>query len=97
MHVYQIKIQGQTESLYVYAGIQAAAEQRGRVLARVLFNTSKPSSAYKVAYPIKSQELLAAQMAVVLGEKPPVVQDKVQVQQASLWGALAAELQGAGL
>ena len=103
MQIYSCTVQNETDILYIHAEFIGSALQKARRLTRLLFNSTAQVRLRVVKTPTQQQELLAAQMAVLLGEPPLKELEKSSPAQpqildrGGLWIKLTEELNQAGL
>ena len=104
MQIYSCTVQNESDILYIHAEFIGAALQKARRLTRLLFNSTAQVRLRVVKVPTQQQSLLAAQMAVLLGEPLPLKEleksSPAQPQTPSvddLWIKLTQELNEAGL
>ena len=103
MQIYSCTVQNETDILYIHAEFIGSALQKARRLTRLLFNSTAQVRLRAVKTPTQQQELLAAQMAVLLGEPLPKELEKSSpaqpqiIDRGGLWIKLTEELNQAGL
>ena len=106
MIIYEVKTPASKEKLYVQAEFLAAGLQKARRLVRTIFNSTERVKLTPLMTPTADQELVAAQMACLLGERyqSPALTHKVapaapqkQPDFEGLWQSLTQEINRAGL
>lgn len=104
MQIYSCTVQNESDVLYIHAEFIGSALQKARRLTRLLFNSTAQVHLRAVKTPTQQQRLLAAQMAVLLGEPLPLKEleksSPANPQTPSvddLWIKLTQELNEAGL
>lgn len=103
MIIYAVTTPASKEKLYVQAEFLVSALQKARRLTRTIFNSTERVKLVEVIAPTCVQQLIAAQMAAILGERyePPTFTHKVAPQESAdfegLWESLTQEINRAGL